>query len=78
MALPFLLSIYYFSITLEDVHRVCHRLMHKSPVQWTGLFILAGATGLELDNLPELHSGRSHELLDVSSILFLFDFLFTL
>ncbi len=35
------------SITLEDVHRVCHGSMYKSPVQWTGLFILAGATGIE-------------------------------
>jgi hypothetical protein len=32
-------------------------------------FNLAGATGLEPDNLPELHSGRSNQLFDVSMAL---------
>jgi len=40
------------SPTLEDEHRVCHTAMHKSPVQWTGLFILAGATGIEGCTFP--------------------------
>ena len=35
------------SVTLEDVNRVCHRPICKGPVQWTGPFKLAGATGLE-------------------------------
>jgi len=33
------------------------------------LIFLAGATGLELDNLPELHSGRPNQLLDINTAL---------
>ena len=59
------------SVTLKDVNRVCHRPICKGPVQWTGPFKLAGATGLE-PNLPESSPGRSNQLLNVSTALLAF------
>jgi hypothetical protein len=50
----------------------------QKPRPMDGAFYSGGSDGDRRMHLPELHSGRSHELLDVSSILFLFDFLFTL
>jgi hypothetical protein len=40
----------------------------EKPHLLVGLFTLAGATGLEQDNLPESSSGRSNQLFNISSI----------
>ena len=54
--------------SLENSSEITLLTVQKSLPREAGFLFLAGATGLE-PNLPELHSGRSNQLLNVNTAL---------
>ncbi len=50
--------------TLEDIYEIDHDFIKKSR-SWSGTLYSGGSDGDRTRNLPELHSGRSNQLLNV-------------